>query len=573
MAERETMAEQQPAADSPDKFSIVIKTLFGKTFAVPVSLDDSVGEVKDKLIAQDSSLSHERGRLIYHSRDMEDNLTLRHYEITPMSSLYYIQRPTDLSPRKLVADPHKSLTDEASGSGQECYHLLDLDPPLQTKCLCRRGEVPPEVTPEITQDLKRRTVYRAHLPGAGIFQCSITGLSFEVKSAVTITYRYATWTRHLSKADQETWSPAGPLFHIEVQPGVVLSVHLPHFICLSALGELLQPEPFPQRVVPQGPAFPRSDRHLWGHASGAAWTFPWSRKHLWGHQTAPMQFRAWASEDVNTSLFCIAHFKSGTMILERLSGLMCFSAALENPSFSLLGVLWRRFRSTLNSFPMHSSVLIFQQLSAANTTLHLYLIPDDKSVKQAIEKQEMNWNSKLIPKPSPFSPLFFGCIYQVTSTNSVVITPEARLPFCYKSPKEEQLFVEIYIRKMAEEITFSMIDTRDDSVVWRASLRSGDINLPACVSKTLSGTAFLKKHKTKLCVRMRQLPSILLHLRDANVINSDEEEEVQSQVTSQRRNKVLLELVEKKGLEAQGQLYQILQMKDPYLVADLDKYS
>ncbi|XP_074898057.1 caspase recruitment domain-containing protein 8-like isoform X4 [Buteo buteo] len=392
-------------------------------------------------------------------------------------------------------------------------------------------QVPPEVTPEITQDLKRRTVYRAHLPGAGIFQCSITGLSFEVKSAVTITYRYATWTRHLSKADQETWSPAGPLFHIEVQPGVVLSVHLPHFICLSALGELLQPEPFPQRVVPQGPAFPRSDRHLWGHASGAAWTFPWSRKHLWGHQTAPMQFRAWASEDVNTSLFCIAHFKSGTMILERLSGLMCFSAALENPSFSLLGVLWRRFRSTLNSFPMHSSVLIFQQLSAANTTLHLYLIPDDKSVKQA------------------------------------------RLPFCYKSPKEEQLFVEIYIRKMAEEITFSMIDTRDDSVVWRASLRSGDINLPACVSKTLSGTAFLKKHKTKLCVRMRQLPSILLHLRDANVINSDEEEEVQSQVTSQRRNKVLLELVEKKGLEAQGQLYQILQMKDPYLVADLDKYS
>lgn len=72
---------------------------------------------------------------------------------------------------------------------------------------------------------------------------------------------------------------------------------------------------------------------------------------------------------------------------------------------------------------------------------------------------------------------------------------------------------------------------------------------------------------------MRQLPSILLHLQDANVINSDEEEEVQSQVTSQRRNKVLLELVEKKGLEAQEQLYQILQMKDPYLIADLDKSS
>nr|XP_009918814.1 PREDICTED: caspase recruitment domain-containing protein 8 [Haliaeetus albicilla] len=492
------MAEQQPAANSPDKFSIFIETWFGRTFAVPVSLDDSVGEVMDKLSAQDSSLTRESGRLIYGGRQMEDNLTLRHYEITPMSCLSYFRRlrgggepvkRQSLDIRKMVADPHKSLTGEASGSGQ----------------------VLPEVTPEITQDFKCRTVYRAHLPGAGIFQCSITGLSFKVKSAVTITYRYATWTRHLSEADQETWSPAGPLFHIEVQPGVVQSVHLPHFICLA--------------------------------------------------------------EDVNTSLFSIAHFKSGTMILERPTRLIAFSAVLENPSFSLLGVLWRRLRSTLNSFPMHSSVLIFQQLSAANTTLHLYLIPDDKSVKQAVEKQEMNWNSKLIPKPSPFSPLFFGCIYQVTSTNSVVIMPEARLPFCYKSPREEQLFVEIYIRKMAEEIRFSMIDTRDDSVVWRASLRSGDINLPACVSKTLSGTAFLKKHKTKLCVRMRQLPSILLHLRDANVINSDEEEEVQSQVTSQRKNKVLLELVEKKGLEAQEQLYQILQMKDPYLIADLDKSS
>ncbi|XP_069651574.1 caspase recruitment domain-containing protein 8 isoform X2 [Haliaeetus albicilla] len=436
----------------------------------------------------------------------------------------------------MVADPHKSLTGEASGSGQESYHRLVLDPPLQRKCWRCVREVLPEVTPEITQDFKCRTVYRAHLPGAGIFQCSITGLSFKVKSAVTITYRYATWTRHLSEADQETWSPAGPLFHIEVQPGVVQSVHLPHFICLAAFHELLHHESFLQGPVLQGPAAPvqafqGSDRHLRGHVPGLVRALAWCHSRLWGHQTAPAWVPPWTSEDVNTSLFSIAHFKSGTMILERPTRLIAFSAVLENPSFSLLGVLWRRLRSTLNSFPMHSSVLIFQQLSAANTTLHLYLIPDDKSVKQA------------------------------------------RLPFCYKSPREEQLFVEIYIRKMAEEIRFSMIDTRDDSVVWRASLRSGDINLPACVSKTLSGTAFLKKHKTKLCVRMRQLPSILLHLRDANVINSDEEEEVQSQVTSQRKNKVLLELVEKKGLEAQEQLYQILQMKDPYLIADLDKSS
>lgn len=89
----------------------------------------------------------------------------------------------------------------------------------------------------------------------------------------------------------------------------------------------------------------------------------------------------------------------------------------------------------------------------------------------------------------------------------------------------------------------------------------------------LLGAAFVKMHQTELCSRMRQLPTILLHLRDANVINSDEEEEVQSQDTNKSKNRVLLDLVNKKGLKAQEQLYQILQIKDPYLIADLEKSS
>lgn len=81
----------------------------------------------------------------------------------------------------------------------------------------------------------------------------------------------------------------------------------------------------------------------------------------------------------------------------------------------------------------------------------------------------------------------------------------------------------------------------------------------------------MKKHRTKLCSRMGQLPTILLHLRHANVINSDEEEEVRGQGTSQRRNQLLLDLVEKKGREAQEELYRILQTYNPYLTTDLEK--
>ncbi|NXX22219.1 CARD8 protein, partial [Podargus strigoides] len=348
---------------------------------------------------------------------------------------------------------------------------------------------------------------RAYLPGAGVFQCLVTGLGFKVKSAVTITYRYTSWKKHLSEADQEMWLPCGPLFHIKVQPWNVQAVYLPHFVCLEA---------------------------------------------------------------VDTTGCSIAHFKSGNMTLEKPTELIPFSAVLVKPSFSLLGVLWRKFRSTLNSLPMHSLVLIFQQLSAAETTLHLYLIPDDNSVKQAIENQEIHWNSKFIPKPPPLRPLFFGCSYQVTSKNPVVIMPEEHLPFCYKSPNEQQLFVEIYIRNIVEDIELIMIDTRDKTEVWRALLRSGRNNSTVTWAYCLLGAAFVRKHKIALCERMWLLSVILLHLQHANVINIEEEEEVRGQKTKLRSNQVLLELLEKKGPEAQEQLYRILQIKDPYLIEDLE---
>lgn len=119
------MAEQQPAADSPDKFSILIKTWFGKTFAVPVSLDDSVGEVKDKLSALDSSLTRRGGRLVYGRRQLEDNLTLRHYEITPMSCLYcYPRCKCRVGWRRWV----RILLEVGGGSGCRLGCLLRKDP-------------------------------------------------------------------------------------------------------------------------------------------------------------------------------------------------------------------------------------------------------------------------------------------------------------------------------------------------------------------------------------------------------------------------------------------------------------
>uniref|UniRef100_A0A663LWN9 Ubiquitin-like domain-containing protein n=1 Tax=Athene cunicularia TaxID=194338 RepID=A0A663LWN9_ATHCN len=74
------------------QFNVFIKTLFGKTFVIPVSLDTSVRELKAKLNAQDPSLLPEMGRLIYGSKQLEDDQTLRYYRVKPESSLYHLRR-------------------------------------------------------------------------------------------------------------------------------------------------------------------------------------------------------------------------------------------------------------------------------------------------------------------------------------------------------------------------------------------------------------------------------------------------------------------------------------------------
>uniref|UniRef100_A0A669PBS5 CARD domain-containing protein n=1 Tax=Phasianus colchicus TaxID=9054 RepID=A0A669PBS5_PHACC len=70
---------------------------------------------------------------------------------------------------------------------------------------------------------------------------------------------------------------------------------------------------------------------------------------------------------------------------------------------------------------------------------------------------------------------------------------------------------------------------------------------------------------------MRLNTSILVNLNSQGVINSEEEEEVQAQNTNQKKNRCLLDLVEKKGPKAQEKLFQVLQKENPLLVEDLQK--
>ncbi|XP_044870424.1 caspase recruitment domain-containing protein 8-like [Mauremys mutica] len=186
------------------------------------------------------------------------------------------------------------------------------------------------MNPEIVQgpDGNQET-YRVHLPGAGSFRCSETELGFEVSAAVTVQYRYDSWDQHLREWSTPEWLVIGPLFNIQAEPATaVAAVHLPHVLCLA------------------------------------------------GGQADISQMR-------------IAHVTDVGMTLEEPTGVRPFHAVLENPSFSLYGVIF--ICSSCLRIPVHSLVLIYQAVRLADTTLHIYLIPSDRSLEKVNENLEQHW--------------------------------------------------------------------------------------------------------------------------------------------------------------------------------------
>ncbi|KAM4603903.1 NACHT, LRR and PYD domains-containing protein 3-like [Polymixia lowei] len=80
-------------------------------------------------------------------------------------------------------------------------------------------------TPEVTTK-SANTLYRFKFPGAGVFQCSLTGLVFGVTGEGEVLYRTVQWDESLLHSAGRT--PAGPLFNIQCPQRSVNQLHLPH---------------------------------------------------------------------------------------------------------------------------------------------------------------------------------------------------------------------------------------------------------------------------------------------------------------------------------------------------------
>ncbi|XP_068779772.1 NACHT, LRR and PYD domains-containing protein 1b allele 2-like isoform X1 [Struthio camelus] len=433
----------------------------------------------------------------------------------------------------------------SSSSGED--DSSDSDVSLLAQCRekdgcshCRRDKNLPEVTvPEIIwRGNGKKRAYRVSLPGAGSFRCSETDLCFNVKAAVSLKYEYGSWRQHLRGADAEKWMFVGPLFNIQAEPAdAVGAVYLPHFVCLRGQDD--------------------------------------------------------------TSEMRIGHFVGGKLVLEIPVEVQPFHAVLEDPSFSFLGVIWRKITSVLH-LPLHSLVLIYHATRKEPVTLHLYLIPDDHSIKQAIEAKEMSVSYR-VDKPPLTKHLNCGRSYVVSGSPTVAIQPKT-LDFHLRGADEQQIFSEIYVGVMAEKVKLSLKDRRKARSVWHTVLRQGDIMhsgagadgpcascwipglqrsrpglgnrgpIPGASAQVLGATEkhFVDRHRVELIERVVEVKGVLdLLLED--VLDFEQYQRILAEKTSHSRMRELFRLMPSWTSQCKDRVYEALKKKHPYLIEDLEK--
>ncbi|XP_050018540.1 NACHT, LRR and PYD domains-containing protein 1a-like [Alexandromys fortis] len=367
------------------------------------------------------------------------------------------------------------------------------------------------VTTEVID--RERNLYRVQFPVPGSYHCPNIGLSFVVKRAVAIEIEFCAWSQHLDQTPlHHSHIAAGPLFDIKAEQGAVAVVYLPHF------------------VDPK-------------------------------------------ERQMDIFLFRVAHFQEHGLALEIPARLEQNYAVLKNPSFSPMGVLLRMIPGIKNFIPITAITLIYYHHNVEEVTLHLYLIPNDCTIRKAIDDEEMRFQFVRIHKPPPLDSLYIGSRYTVSASKKVEIIPE-ELELCYRNPEEYQLFSEIYIGHLGSGVKLQIRDKKHSNLVWEALLKPGDLKpaqlmMPAVQKDIPASVHFVDQHREQLVARVTSVDPLLDKLLHGLVLSEEQYEAVRAEATTQDKMRKLFSFCRSWSRACQDQVYRALKETHPYLIMDL----
>ncbi|EGV93958.1 NACHT, LRR and PYD domains-containing protein 1 [Cricetulus griseus] len=317
---------------------------------------------------------------------------------------------------------------------------------------------------------RERNLYRVQLPMAGSYHWPSTGLRFVVTRAVTVEIEFCAWSQFLGKTPlEQSYMVAGPLFDIKAEQGAVAAVYLPHFVALQGIQE-------------------------------------------------------------DTLKFQVAHFLNDVVVLEAPAKVEPHCAVLKKPSFSPIGVVLKIISATRRLLPITSITLLYHQPHTEELKFHLYLIPNDCTIRKELE-------------------------------------------LCYRSSSEAQLFSEIYVGHLQSGIRLEIKDKNADAVVWEALLKPGDLRPASTLVAPATTVArpflhFVDQHREQLVARVTSVDPILDKLH-SQVLSEEQYEMVRAEATNPDKMRKLFSYSRSWDQARKSQLYQALKAIHPHLILEL----
>ncbi|XP_051482410.1 NACHT, LRR and PYD domains-containing protein 1b allele 2-like isoform X2 [Apus apus] len=270
------------------------------------------------------------------------------------------------------------------------------------------------------------------LDAEGTYQCSLTGLIFEVTGAVKITYSLLSWSKYASLVEKP-WMVGGPLFDVRCDSAPALtSIQFPHSFCLGGDGA--------------GMAF--KVLHIKGQGAAIEPSVDYSASHV-----------KW----LVSSLSPVGPLLQGPEPLHYHGAVILYKVVDEHPSLS------------------------FRVYVATNNDSFI------KDISRAVKHSNKKFIK--IDKPPVCQKLLQkGKRYRLVCEPEAEITPE-EIEFVDGSLLKLKSYIEVYLEK-PDDFTLSLVELESDATVWKAKLRESDwIHYDQNKNKQKTSTVSVKKRK------------------------------------------------------------------------------
>ncbi|XP_015414665.1 PREDICTED: NACHT, LRR and PYD domains-containing protein 1-like [Myotis davidii] len=142
------------------------------------------------------------------------------------------------------------------------------------------------------------------------------------------------------------------------------------------------------------------------------------------------------------------------------------------------------------------------------------------------------------------------------------------LELCYRSPGKPQLFTEFYVGHLGSGIRLQIKSKDDETVVWEALVKSGDLSSAAPLRDAPTSLHFVDQHREDLVARVTLVDAVLDKLH-GQVLSEEQYESVRAEPTNPDKMRMLFSFSKSWDRACKEQMYQALKETHPHLIFDL----